>query len=53
MTPWIPHRASRPPVALLSGHDEVWTAVENDFARWVGAEAALYFTSGYAANIGC
>ena len=37
---------------LLSGHDEVWTAVENDFARWVGAEAALYFTSGYAANIG-
>jgi len=23
---------------LLSGHDEVWTAVENDFARWVGAE---------------
>jgi 8-amino-7-oxononanoate synthase len=37
---------------LLSGHDEVWTAVENEFARWVGAEAALYFTSGYAANIG-
>src|SRR5712691_7651606 len=37
---------------LLSGHDEVWTAVENDFARWVGTEAGLYFTSGYAANIG-
>ena len=37
---------------LLSGHDEAWTTVENDFARWVGAEAALYFTSGYAANIG-
>jgi 8-amino-7-oxononanoate synthase len=37
---------------LLSGHDEVWTSVENDFARWIGAEAALYFTSGYAANIG-
>jgi 8-amino-7-oxononanoate synthase len=37
---------------LLSGHDEIWTAVENDFARWVGAESALYFTSGYAANIG-
>lgn len=37
---------------LLSGHDEVWTALENDFACWVGAEAALYFTSGYAANIG-
>jgi 8-amino-7-oxononanoate synthase len=37
---------------LLSGHDEVWTALEQDFARWVGAEAALYFTSGYAANVG-
>src|ERR1700719_1572639 len=37
---------------LLSGHDDVWTALENDFARWAGAEAALYFTSGYAANIG-
>lgn len=37
---------------LLSGQDEAWTAVEKEFARWVGAEAALYFTSGYAANIG-
>jgi 8-amino-7-oxononanoate synthase len=37
---------------LLSGHDEAWTALEQDFARWVGAEAALYFTSGYAANVG-
>jgi len=37
---------------LLSGHDEVWTELEKNFACWVGAEAALYFTSGYAANIG-
>ena len=37
---------------LLSGHDESWTGIENEFARWVGAESALYFTSGYAANIG-
>jgi len=37
---------------LLSGHEEAWTILEHDFARWVGAEAALYFTSGYAANIG-
>jgi 8-amino-7-oxononanoate synthase len=37
---------------LLSGHDEAWTVVEKGFARWVGAEAALYFTSGYAANMG-
>ena len=37
---------------LLSGHEEAWTLLEYDFARWVGAEAALYFTSGYAANVG-
>ena len=37
---------------LLSGQDEAWTALEHDFARWVGVEAALYFTSGYAANVG-
>ena len=37
---------------LLSGHDETWTLLEYEFARWVGAEAALYFSSGYAANVG-
>jgi 8-amino-7-oxononanoate synthase len=36
----------------LSGHSEAWTLLEHDFARWVGTESALYFTSGYAANIG-
>lgn len=37
---------------LLSGHDEAWTTLENNFARWVGSDVALYFTSGYAANLG-
>jgi 8-amino-7-oxononanoate synthase len=37
---------------LLSGHAETWTVLEHDFAQWVGAQAALYFTSGYAANLG-
>jgi 8-amino-7-oxononanoate synthase len=37
---------------LLSGHDDAWTALETEFAEWVGAESALYFTSGYAANVG-
>jgi 8-amino-7-oxononanoate synthase len=47
-TPRVASGGSR----LLSGHDEAWAAVENDFARWVGAKSALYFTSGYTANIG-
>ncbi|MGO9640240.1 MAG: aminotransferase class I/II-fold pyridoxal phosphate-dependent enzyme [Candidatus Acidiferrales bacterium] len=37
---------------LLSGHSERWTELESNFARWIGAEAALFFTSGYLANIG-
>jgi 8-amino-7-oxononanoate synthase len=37
---------------LLSGHSAAWTQVEHDFAQWVGTDAALYFTSGYTANIG-
>src|SRR6266849_4579308 len=37
---------------LLSGHAGVWDEVEEEFARFVGTEAALYFGSGYAANVG-
>jgi 8-amino-7-oxononanoate synthase len=37
---------------LLSGNSERWEALEADFAKFVGSEAALYFPSGYAANIG-
>ena len=37
---------------LLSGHAGEWSALETDFSKWVGAESALYFTSGYAANVG-
>src|SRR5689334_12742872 len=37
---------------LLSGNDVVWERLETDFARFIGSEAALYFSSGYAANIG-
>jgi 8-amino-7-oxononanoate synthase len=37
---------------LLSGNSERWIALESDFARFAGAEAALYFTSGYLANVG-
>ena len=37
---------------LLSGHWEVWSELEEEFAQFAGSEAALYFGSGYAANLG-
>ena len=37
---------------LLSGHDPVWNELEEQFASFVGTEAALFFSSGYAANLG-
>jgi 8-amino-7-oxononanoate synthase len=37
---------------LLSGHLRVWDEVESEFAEFAGTEAALYFGSGYAANVG-
>jgi 8-amino-7-oxononanoate synthase len=37
---------------LLSGHAAVWNELEEEFAAFAGSEAALYFSSGYAANIG-
>jgi 8-amino-7-oxononanoate synthase len=37
---------------LLRGNRESFTRVERRFAEFKGAEAALYFGSGYAANVG-
>ena len=37
---------------LLSGNSREWETLERDFAEFVGTEAALYFGSGYAANLG-
>src|ERR1700719_2467920 len=37
---------------LLAGHAAVWNELEEEFAAFAGSEAALYFGSGYAANIG-
>src|SRR5215510_4544860 len=37
---------------LLSGNHERWERLETEFARFIEAEAALFFPSGYAANIG-
>lgn len=35
---------------LLGGEQPIFAALEADFARWKGAESALFFSSGYAAN---
>jgi len=37
---------------LLSGNAREWEELESEFAEFAGTEAALYFGSGYAANLG-
>ena len=37
---------------LLSGHAAIWEQLEEEFAQFAGTEAALYFGSGYLANLG-
>ena len=37
---------------LLSGQAEEWRELEENFARFAGTESALFFTTGYAANVG-
>src|SRR6266545_7570473 len=37
---------------LLSGNRDSFIHLERRFARWKGAEAALFFSSGYLANLG-
>lgn len=37
---------------LLSGNAEIWEELEAEIARFMGSEAALYFNSGYSANVG-
>jgi 8-amino-7-oxononanoate synthase len=37
---------------LLSGNSAAWEELESKFARFIGTEAALFFSSGYMANLG-
>jgi len=37
---------------LLSGQTNEWSELEEEFAKFAGTEAALFFTTGYAANVG-
>jgi 8-amino-7-oxononanoate synthase len=37
---------------LLGGNSEEWEQAESEFAEFAGTEAALYFSSGYVANLG-
>lgn len=37
---------------LLSGQTQEWAELEETFAKFAGTESALFFASGYAANLG-
>ena len=37
---------------LLSGQTEEWRELEDSFAKFAGTESALFFTTGYSANLG-
>lgn len=37
---------------LIRGHREVFTRVENHFAKWVGAQDSLFVANGFVANLG-
>src|SRR5262245_11004012 len=37
---------------LLSGYDANWDDLESELASFTGVESALYFSSGYLANVG-
>jgi 8-amino-7-oxononanoate synthase len=37
---------------LLSGNSRDWQEIESEFAHFAGFDSALYFSSGYAANVG-
>jgi 8-amino-7-oxononanoate synthase len=37
---------------LLSGNAAIWEELESEIARFMGSHAALYFNSGYSANVG-
>ena len=37
---------------LVSGHRDVFSALEGAYAKWVGSEDGLFFANGYAANVG-
>ena len=37
---------------LLSGHAREWDELEAEFTDFAGVDAALFFSSGYAANVG-
>jgi 8-amino-7-oxononanoate synthase len=37
---------------LLAGNAHEWEELEREFGEFAGTDAALYFTSGYAANVG-
>lgn len=37
---------------LVRGHRKVFEELESSFSKWVGSESSLFFSNGYAANVG-
>jgi 8-amino-7-oxononanoate synthase len=46
------HRTGSTASRLIVGNDPLYSAFEDDFARYKGTESALLFSSGYMANLG-
>ena len=51
-TPAIPAASGAGASRLIAGERGVHRKLERAFARWLGHDDALAFTSGYAANVG-
>lgn len=47
------HGAGSTASRLVRGHRDVFDRLERKYSDWVGAESALLFANGYAANVGC
>lgn len=37
---------------LVAGHRDIFSELEEVYAKWVGSDDALFFANGYAANVG-
>jgi 8-amino-7-oxononanoate synthase len=50
MAAGVPHGSTG--ARLVSGNQAQFSLLESEFAAWRGSESALFYSSGYAANVG-